>query len=99
MEFFTQWLCVSQEDLYAHLRCNAFALNWHVSAGPIETEIWGDIVENSEGIGNTKSPFNTFLERAHALTQTDSKKPGWFLPAAAVGEKVWKVATCVSTLL
>ncbi|EIE23143.1 NAD(P)-binding protein [Coccomyxa subellipsoidea C-169] len=62
-----------------------------IAPGPIETEIWGDVVENSEGTGNTKSPFNTFLERAHALTQTETKKPGWFLPAATVGEKVWKV--------
>jgi hypothetical protein len=61
------------------------------SAGPIETEIWGDTVRNAESTAGMKSPFIPFVKTAHKLAEVETRRPGWFLPPAAVGEKVWKV--------
>lgn len=60
-------------------------------AGPIKTEIWGHAVDNSMSKGDEKSPFHTFVQRALALAEKETSKPGWFLPAESIGEKIWKV--------
>ncbi|CAL8465376.1 g4912 [Coccomyxa elongata] len=61
-----------------------------IAPGPIDTGIWEDVVENAESTKG-KSPFDTFVQKAHALAQTETKKAGWFLPPETIGEKVWKV--------
>jgi len=60
-------------------------------AGPIQTDIWGHAVDNSMSKGDEKSPFHTFVQRALVLAEKETSKPGWFLPAETIGEKIWKV--------
>ena len=68
----------------------------HVT-GPIETGIWGKSIDKPGGAATPRvvsSLYDSYLERALAMSRREITKPGFFLPASRVGEKVWKV--CVA---
>lgn len=44
------------------------------------------------------SVFAPYLEKAKALAGQHMRQPGFFLPASAVGERVWKVG-CAQSLV
>lgn len=60
-------------------------------AGPIQTEIWGDLIRNAEPVAKKGSIFSEYVQQAHRLSETETSKPGWFWDASVVGERVWKV--------
>ena len=63
-------------------------------AGPIETDIWGKTVDAPREAATQKpagSMYDGYLERAQAMSRREITKPGFFLPASSIGEKVWRV--------
>ena len=61
------------------------------SAGPIQTEIWGDATRNAEPAEQKGSVFSEYVQKAHRLSERETSKPGWFWEPAVIGERVWKV--------
>ena len=60
-------------------------------AGPIQTEIWDDLVRNAEPTTKKGSVFNSYVQNAHRLSEQECSKPGWFWDSSVVGERIWKV--------
>ena len=60
-------------------------------AGPIQTEIWGDLVRNAEPTTKKGSVFKGYVQNAHRLSEQECSKPGWFWDSSVVGERIWKV--------
>lgn len=61
-------------------------------AGPIETEIWTRGLATAEGnVKGGGSVWDAPLQRAAAAAVKLTSRPSFYLPASAVGEKVWKV--------
>ena len=61
-------------------------------AGPIETEIWARGVATAEGnLKGDGSVWDGLLQRAAAAAAKQISAPSFYLPASAVGERVWKV--------
>ena len=61
------------------------------SAGPIQTEIWGDAIRNAEPAEQKGSVFSEYVQKAHRLSERETSKPGWFWEPSVIGERAWKV--------
>ena len=66
-------------------------------AGPIESEIWGKVIDGGQPVEAAQqkkgaSLFEGFLEKALAVSRRETAKPGFFFPASRVGEKVYAVS-------
>ncbi|CAK0786635.1 hypothetical protein CVIRNUC_009849 [Coccomyxa viridis] len=67
-----------------------------IAPGPIQTEIWGDLVRNAEPTTKKGSVFNGYVQNAHRLSEQECSKPGWFWDSSVVGERIWKVLSSKS---
>ncbi len=82
--------------------CRSAAMLWPepsgalAHAGPIQTEIWGDLVRNAEPTTKKGSVFNGYVQNAHRLSEQECSKPGWFWDSSVVGERIWKVTAELS---
>jgi hypothetical protein len=64
--------------------------------GPIESEIWGKVIDGSrpEAAAQQRkggSLFDAFVDKAVAVSRQETTKPGFFFPASRIGEKVYSV--------